>query len=139
MSSGSLGEVERFKIGGNLLSLMEKKLTRREEANAITCSAFRNGFLEDLHAGEYSELLENPKLSRITDSEMKRLMIQASEKIMELLEMKDENPEEYWQLVKWFSKSYCGKWDMGIDFTRHLGRGSVGGEDSREDMARSSR
>ena len=53
--------------------------TLRDEANAIVASAFRNGPLEDLHAGEWSELLENEKLSRITDEEMKALMINACE------------------------------------------------------------
>src|ERR1044072_2130071 len=41
--------------------------TLRDEANAIVACAFRNGPLEDLHAGKYSELLEDRTLSRITD------------------------------------------------------------------------
>jgi hypothetical protein len=45
---------------------MERSWTKREEANALTCCAFRNGYLEDLHAGKHSELLEKPELSRIT-------------------------------------------------------------------------
>jgi len=46
--------------------------------------AFRNGYLEKLHAGKYSELLEKPGLSRITDVEMKKLMIQSSTVLAEL-------------------------------------------------------
>jgi hypothetical protein len=60
------------------MPIMEHSLTVREEANALTCCAFRNGFIEELDAGKYSELLEKPELSRITDSEMKKLMVGAS-------------------------------------------------------------
>ena len=54
--------------------------TPEDEANALTACAFRNGFLEDLHAGKSSELLTQPGLSRISDEEMRKLMIQASAK-----------------------------------------------------------
>jgi hypothetical protein len=47
---------------------MEHPLTIREEANALTCCAFRNGYIEELHAGKHSELLEKPGFSRITDA-----------------------------------------------------------------------
>jgi len=40
-------------------------MTIREEANALTCCAFRNGYIEKLHAGKHSALLETPGLSRI--------------------------------------------------------------------------
>ena len=56
--------------------------------------AFRNGPIEDLHAGQYSALLENPGLSRITDEEMKALMIDASKKFAELLAIRDSDPED---------------------------------------------
>jgi len=38
---------------------MERAWTVREEANALTCCAFRNGYIEELHAGKHSPLLEN--------------------------------------------------------------------------------
>jgi hypothetical protein len=65
------------------MPIMEHSLTVREEANALTCFAFRNGFIEKLHAGKYSELLEKPGLSRITDSEMKKLIVGASSALAE--------------------------------------------------------
>ena len=43
--------------------------TIRDEANALAAWAFRNGPLEDLHAGKHSALLDDPELSRITDEE----------------------------------------------------------------------
>jgi hypothetical protein len=51
--------------------------------------AFRNGPIEDLHAGKQSELLSNPELSRITDDEMKTLMINACEHVAKLLVLKE--------------------------------------------------
>ena len=90
---------------------MERPLTIREEANALTCCAFRNGYIEDLHAGKHSALLEEPGLSRITDAEMKKLMIESSAKLAELLAMKEANPVEYWRQMKFFNDSYCKHWE----------------------------
>ncbi len=95
----------------NISNIMKRPLTVREEANALTCCAFRNGYLEELHAGKNSELLAQPGLSRITDTEMKKLMIQASTKMAELLAMKASNPKEYWRQMKFFSDGYCAKWE----------------------------
>jgi len=85
--------------------------TIREEANALTCSAFRNGFLEDLHAGEQSELLDDPKLSRITDEEMKKLMIQSSNQLAKLLAMKENDPAAYWEFIAKYFNAYCRRWE----------------------------
>lgn len=90
---------------------MARPLTIREEANALTCCAFRNGFLEDLHAGKHSELLDTPGLSRITDAEMKKLMIGASAKLAELLELRSKAPEEYWRQLNFLHRHYCRHWD----------------------------
>lgn len=91
--------------------IMERSWTKREEANALTCCAFRNGYIEELHAGKHSELLENPELSRITDDEMKKLMIRTSAKLAELLAMRETEPEKYWKLIKHFNEAYCGRWE----------------------------
>ena len=90
---------------------MERPLTIREEANALTCCAFRNGYIEELHAGKHSELLRTPGLSRITDDEMKKLMITASSKLAELLAMKETNPDEYWRQMTFFNEKYCSRWE----------------------------
>jgi len=75
------------------------KFTYRDQANVMTLLAFRNSPLEDLHAGKYSPLLEDPALSRITDEEMKTLMIAASSKLAELLIQRDTDPEGFAQLL----------------------------------------
>jgi DNA-binding GntR family transcriptional regulator len=104
------------KIINRLLNrnFMERQWTIREEANALTCIAFRNGFLEELHSGKHSELLEKPELSRITDSEMKKLMIGASAKLAELLTMKETDSKKYWYQVSYFNETFCKNWDKKI-------------------------
>ena len=69
------------------------------QANVLTLLAFRNGPIEDLHAGKNSPLLEDKTLSRITDAEMKTLMIAASRKLAELLTLRDEDPEAFAALM----------------------------------------
>lgn len=73
--------------------------TVRDEANALTAYAFRNGPLENLHAGERSPLLDEPGLSRVTDTEMKELMINASETLARALALRESDPEKYRRFV----------------------------------------
>jgi len=86
-------------------------LTIRDEANALVAWAFRNGPLEDLHAGQHSELLDDPTLSRITDEEMKTLMISACRQLAGLLEMKLNDPAKYEQEIKSYNVRYCRGWE----------------------------
>jgi hypothetical protein len=85
--------------------------TLRDEANAIVAYAFRNGSIEELHAGQYSELLERKELSRITDVEMKELMINACEKMEELLKLKESDPKKYAQWILSSNFMYCRSWN----------------------------
>jgi hypothetical protein len=88
----------------------QQEFTLRDEANALTAYAFRNGSLEDLHAGKDSPLLKDAGLSRITDDEMKRLMIEASEKLAEMLLLKQQNPVEYETWLRSYHWRFCRKW-----------------------------
>ena len=88
-----------------------KKLTIREEANAIVSHCFRSGYLEDLHAGKYCEILKDDSFSRITDDEMKKLMKESCEKVCGLLRQKEEDPDSYWVLINYHNLTYCRKWD----------------------------
>ncbi len=85
--------------------------TLRDEANAIVAMAFRNGPMEDLHAGERSELLDRPELSRITDQEMKVIMLNACEVVERLLRQKQEDPAAYYQVILTYNLRYCRRWD----------------------------
>jgi len=86
-------------------------LTIRDEANALVACAFRNGPLEDLHAGKHSELIADKSLSRITDEEMKALMINACQKMEELLRLKESNPGEYYTFIAQYAWRYCRRWE----------------------------
>ena len=97
-----LGDLERQFPGG---------FTIRDEANALTAYAFRNGFLEDLHAGRPSELTTDSSYSRITDSEIKDLMIEASTKLSQLLQLKEEHPERYRMAVMTYNLMFCSAWE----------------------------
>ena len=64
-----------------------------------------NGRLEDIHASVDSD--GNP---RITDPEMKHLMMEASGKLAKLLEMKATDPEGYLSLLKAYNRLHCHDW-----------------------------
>ena len=85
--------------------------TVRDEANALTAFAFRNGPLENLHAGELSPLTDDDSLSRITQDEMKELMIYASEKLAWLLSVREDDPETYMRFVQGYGAMYCPHWN----------------------------
>ena len=82
----------------------------RDEANAIVAMAFRNGPLEGLHAGKRSKLLQDDSLSRITQAEMKELMLYASEHVAAFLLQKERAPERYDWTVKAYNIMFCSKW-----------------------------
>jgi len=94
--------IEQFFPGG---------FTLRDEANAIVACAFRNGPIEDLHAGKYSELLKNSDLSRITDEEMKKIMLHACQCVEKLLREKQDDPAAYYQKIVEYSLHYCRQWE----------------------------
>ena len=76
------------------------EFTLRDEANAVCAYAFRNGPIEDIHAD-----------GRISDEEMKRLMIKASESMAKLLAMKQDTPDEYDQFIRDYGRKYCYRWE----------------------------
>ena len=86
------------------------EMTLREEANAIVAQVFRNGFLEDLHAGIVEEKFLDPKYSRITDDEMKKLMIECCERMEKLLRLREENSTAYKESIGRTFKNYCKHW-----------------------------
>jgi len=85
--------------------------TIRDEANAITAYAFRNGPIETLHSGKSSPLTDDPEVSRITDEEMKEIMISASERLAAILEVRDKEPAMYRRFIHDYAIKYCCRWD----------------------------
>lgn len=86
------------------------EFTIRDEANVLTAFAFRNGFLEDLHAGKPLPPAQQSGFSRISDDEMRRLMIEASKKLTQLLKMKQQEPQKYETFIRQYHKIYCRSW-----------------------------
>jgi hypothetical protein len=66
------------------------------EAKAIVALAFRNGPMEDIHAGESCPTCcSDPSYSRISDKEIKLIMKNAVDRVYSLLWMKQNKPIAY--------------------------------------------
>ena len=87
---------------------------RREiarEAKAIVALAFRNGPIEQLHAGQPCPTCAGREgFSRISDDQMKLIMKNAVDHIYALLLLKEEDPLEYESKIR-FGERYTAKWD----------------------------
>jgi hypothetical protein len=81
------------------------------EAKAIVALSFRNGTIEQVHAGRTCPTCAGQEgYSRITDDEMKAIMKNAVDRVYGLLVFKAENPEEYDRQLQ-FGSRYTLRWD----------------------------
>ena len=81
------------------------------EAKAIVALAFRNGPIEDLHAGRPCTACEGKAgYSRITDGEMKLIMKNAVNKVYKLLRLKRDDPDGYAREIAFGARNAAG-WD----------------------------
>ncbi len=81
------------------------------EAKAIVALAFRNGPIEDIHAGRLCPTCAGQDgYSRITDAEMKLIMTNAVDQVYALLLLKIESPGEYESQIR-LGERYTAKWD----------------------------
>jgi hypothetical protein len=86
----------------------QRQLAR--EAKAIVALAFRNGPIEDVHAGKPCPTCRSePGYSRITDAEMTLIMKNAVDRVFTLLCLKRSNPEQYEKEIT-FRQRYTTKW-----------------------------
>ncbi len=89
---------------------MIDKIAARE-AKAIVVIAFRNGPIEDVHAGKTCPTcVGNPEYSHITDVEMKNIMKNAVDHVYALLMLRDSNPDAYAANIM-HGLSHAGRWD----------------------------
>lgn len=86
---------------------------RRDEANAIIAMSVRNGPIENLHAGKHSSLLEDETLSRLTDTDIKAIMLYATRMVAFMLCLRDEAPEVYRRYLQAYGGRYCRMWERG--------------------------
>jgi hypothetical protein len=93
---------------------MNTKLIRDQlarEAKAIVALAFRNGPIEDVHAGKLCPTCEGQSgISRITDAEMRLIMKTAVDQVYALLCLKHEKPAAYEKKIR-FGELYTATWD----------------------------
>jgi len=81
------------------------------EAKAIVAIAFRNGPIENLHAGKQCSACHGKiSYSRITDAEMKAIMKNAVDYVYKFGVMKKADPVRYNQLVDYGNK-VASEWD----------------------------
>jgi hypothetical protein len=81
------------------------------EAKSIVALAFRNGPIEQLHAGRRCPTCtEDASFSRITDEEMKTIMKNAVNRVYALLLLKTESADEYERQLQ-FGDLYTRRWD----------------------------
>lgn len=83
---------------------------------------FRNGPIEDLHAGRECPTCSGvPRYSHISDPEMKELMKFAVDHVATLLELKKTDSERYKQLLD-FGLLYAQQWDEPMPVQQYLRR-----------------
>ena len=81
------------------------------EAKAIVALAFRNGPIENVHAGIPCPTCEGEtRYSRISQSEMKTIMKSAVNRIYTLLLFKATNPAEFEALMR-YGSLFTRQWD----------------------------
>lgn len=86
-------------------------LALAREAKSLVALAFRNGPIEDVHAGrECPTCGGKPEYSHITDAEMKNIMKNSVDTVYKLLWMKENDPEKYAASIELGSR-YTHSWD----------------------------
>ena len=81
------------------------------EAKAIVALSYRNGPIEDIHAGQPCPTCGGgARYSRISDEEMRLIMRNAVNRVYRLLVLKAENPTEYERQIR-FGERYTRFWD----------------------------
>lgn len=81
------------------------------EAKSLVALAFRNGPIEDVHAGrECPHCAGKREYSHITEAEMKNIMKNAVDTLYKLLWMKENDPEKYAASIE-LGTRYTHSWD----------------------------
>ena len=81
------------------------------EAKALVALAFRNGPIEDLHAGKLCPTCcDRPEFSHISDDEIKTVMKAAVDALYRLLWQREYDPKKYQRNIA-FGLRYTKNWD----------------------------
>lgn len=81
------------------------------EAKSLVALSFRNGPIEDLHAGKTCPTCSgNSQYSRITNAELKRIMMNAVDWVYTLLWLRQHAPDDYATFLQ-IGMRYTKAWD----------------------------
>ena len=81
------------------------------EAKSLVALAFRNGPIEDVHAGKTCPTCDGkPEYSHITQADMKNIMKAAVDIMYKLLWLKRNDPEKYTATLE-LGDLYTSSWD----------------------------
>ena len=87
------------------------KETLPREAKALVALAFRNGPIEDLHAGAPCAACQGRRgVSRISDAEMAAIMRNTVDRLFRPLRMREEDPEGCWRQMRYGARC-AAAWD----------------------------
>jgi hypothetical protein len=86
------------------------KVSPRNEANAIVYYTARDSLLEDIHSGKPLPKKYQKGYSRISQNEMKQLMIEMCDKMEYLIRLKQKSIENYNALLIMTGYCYCQNW-----------------------------
>jgi len=90
------------------MNTVDARLAR--EAKAIVALAFRNGPIEDIHAGKPCPTCRSRQgYSRLTDADVKLIMQNAADHVYKLLWLRESKPQEYEAEIT-FAESYTTSW-----------------------------
>ena len=91
-----------------------------QEAKSIVALAFRNDSIEDVHAGQTCPTCSGKdEYSGVTDPEMKLIMKHAVDTVFSLLNMKEQEPEQFNAWMRLGSR-YTHSWDEPEENLRRL-------------------
>jgi sulfatase maturation enzyme AslB (radical SAM superfamily) len=101
------GRHHRYSKG--VMKTLDAELAK--EAKAIVALAFRNGPIEDVHAGKVCPACNgSSEYSRITEDEMKAMMKSAVNAVYKLLWNRDHDSEAYRRSIE-YGVRFTSRWD----------------------------
>jgi len=84
------------------------------EAKALVALAFRNGPIENIHAGKDCPICHgDPQYSHITQAEMRQIMKAAVDHLFTFLVLKQRDQQAYEALIK-LGERYTTAWDAPV-------------------------
>ncbi len=99
--------------------VLESSSRMAREAKALVALAFRNGPIEDVHAGKVCPTCHGKaKYSHITQGEMRQIMKAGVDRVYTFLVLKERDPKAY-EVLLTLGERYTAAWDEPV-LTKNL-------------------